>query len=174
MLTTPLEAHIPARKGRVFTHGVIASLQCSERTTAVDGYPRGWTTDSIPLSFPKISQFSHSVMSDSLRPHGCQASLSITNSQNLLKLMSIKLVMPSNHLIFCYLLLPCLQPFPASGSFPVSQFFTSGGQNIGVSASASILPKNIKDWFPLGCTGLITLQSKGLSGVFSNTTVQKH
>ena len=67
----------------------------------------------------------------------------------------------------------CLQSFPVSGSFPVSQFFTSGGQSIGVSASASVLPMNIQDWFPLGWTGLI-LQSKGLSRVFSNTTVQKH
>ena len=69
---------------------------------------------------------------------------------------------------------PCLQSFPASGSFPMSQFFTSGGQSIGVSASASVLPMNIQDWFPLGWTGWISLQSKGLSGVFSNTTVQKH
>ena len=71
------------------------------------------------------------------------------------------------------LLLP-LQFFPASGSFPMSQFFTSGGQTIGVSASASVLPKNTQDWFPLGWTGLISLQSKGLSRVFSNTTVPKH
>jgi len=68
----------------------------------------------------------------------------------------------------------CLQSFPASGSFPMSQFFTSGGQSIGVSASASVLPMNIQDWFPLGWTGWISLQSKGLSRVFSNTTVQKH
>ena len=68
----------------------------------------------------------------------------------------------------------CLQSFPASGSFPMSQFFTSGGQSIGVSASASIFPMNIQDWFPLGLTGLISLQSKGLSKVFSITTVQKH
>ena len=68
----------------------------------------------------------------------------------------------------------CLQSFPASGSFPVSQFFESGGQSVGVSASASVLPVNIQDWFPLGLTGLISLQSKGLSRVFSNTTVQKH
>ena len=67
-----------------------------------------------------------------------------------------------------------LQPFSASGSFPVSQFFTSGGQNIGVSASAPVLPMNIQDWFPLKWTGWISLQSKGLSRVFSNTTVQKH
>ena len=68
----------------------------------------------------------------------------------------------------------CLQSFPASGSFQMSQFFASGGQSIGASASASVLPMNIQDWFPLGLTGWISLQSKGLSSVFSNTTVQKH
>ena len=68
----------------------------------------------------------------------------------------------------------CLQSFPASGSFPMSQFFTSGGQSIGVSASASVLLMNIQDWIPLGWTGGISLQSKGLSRVFSNTIVQKH
>ena len=68
----------------------------------------------------------------------------------------------------------CLQSFPASGSFSMSQFFTSGGQSIGVSASASVLPLNIQHWFPLGLTGWISLQFKGLSRVFSNTTVQKH
>ena len=104
----------------------------------------------------------------------CQASLSITNSQSLLKLMSIESVMPSNHLILCYPLLLPHSSFPASGSFPVSQFFTSGGQSIGVSASASVLPMNTQDWSPLEWTGWICLQSKGLSRVFSNTTVQKH
>ena len=68
----------------------------------------------------------------------------------------------------------CLLSFPASESFPVCQFFTSGGQSIGVSASASVLPMNIQDWFPLGWTDLISLQSKGGSSIFSNTTVQKH
>ena len=68
----------------------------------------------------------------------------------------------------------CLQLFPASGSFPMSEFFASGGQSIGVSASASVLPMNNQDWFPFRCTGWISLQSKGLSRVFSNTTVQKH
>ena len=103
----------------------------------------------------------------------CRASLSITNSQNLLKLMSIQLVMPSNHAILCHPLLLLLSIFPASGSFLLSQFFTSGGQSIGASASALVLPVNIQGWFPLGSCGLI-LQSKGLSRVFSNTTVQKH
>ena len=66
------------------------------------------------------------------------------------------------------------QALPASGSFPVSQFFTSGGQSVGVSASASVLPMNIQDWFPLGLIGWISWQTKGLSRVFSNTTVEKH
>ena len=68
----------------------------------------------------------------------------------------------------------CPQSFPASGSFPMRQLFTSGGQSIGASVSTSVLPMNIQDWFPLGWTGWISLQSKGLSRVFSNTTVQKH
>ena len=92
----------------------------------------------------------------------------------LLKLMSIELVMPSSHLILCHPLLSHLQSFPASGSFQMNHLFASGGQSIGASASASVLPKNIQGWFPLGLTGLITLQSKGLSRVFSNTTVRKH
>ena len=85
--------------------------------------------------------------------------------------MSIKLVTPSNHLIF---LLLRLQSFPALGYFQMSQFFASGGQSTGVSASASVLPMNIQDRFPLGWTDWISLLSKGLSRVFSNTTVQKH
>ena len=68
----------------------------------------------------------------------------------------------------------CLQSFPGLGSFPMNQFFSLGGQSIGVSASASVLSMNIQDWFPLGWIGWISLQSKGLSRVFSNTTVQKH
>ena len=103
----------------------------------------------------------------------CQASLSITNSQSLLKLMSIESLMPSN-ISSSVIPFSCLQSFPASGSFQMSQFFTLGGQIIGVSASASVLPMNIQDWFPLGWTGWISLQSKGLWRVFSNTTVQKH
>ena len=103
-----------------------------------------------------------------------QASLSITNSWSSPKLMSIKSVMPSSHLILCCPLSYCPQYFPASGSFPTSQLFASSGQNIGVSASTSVLPMNTQDWSPLGCTGWISLHSKGLSRVFSNTTVQKH
>ena len=101
-----------------------------------------------------------------------QASLSITNSQSLLKLMSIELVMSSSHPSSVVPFSSCLQSFLASGSFQMSQFFASGGQSFEVSAS--VLPMNIQDWSPLGRTGLIFLQSKGLSRVFSNTTVQKH
>ena len=92
-------------------------------------------------------QFSCSVASDSVTPGTAapQASLSITNSHSLLKLMSIESVMPSKHLILCHPLLLCLQSFPASRSFKMSQFFVSGGQRIGVSASASVLPVNIQD-----------------------------
>ena len=103
-----------------------------------------------------------------------QDSLSIINSQSLLKLMSIESVMPSNHLILCCPLSSHLQSFPASGSFQMSQLFPAGGQSTGVSASASVLPMNIQDQFPLGWTGWISLQSTGLSRVFSNTTAQKH
>ena len=101
-----------------------------------------------------------------------QASLSITISQRLFKLMSIEAVMSSNHLILCWPFSSHLQSFPRSGSFPMSQFYASGGQSIG--ASASVLPENIQDWFPLGLAGWVSLLSKGLSRVFSSTTVQKH
>ena len=103
----------------------------------------------------------------------CQASLSISNSWSLLRLMSIGSMMPSNHLILCHPLF-LLPSFPTSGSFQMSKLFTSGGQSIGVSASISVLPLNTQDWSPLGWTGWTSLQSKGLSRVSSNTTVQKH
>ena len=86
----------------------------------------------------------------------------------------IESVMPSSNLILCRPLLTCPQSFPASESFPMNQLFTWGGQSTGVSALASFLPKNTKDWSPLEWTGWISLQSKGLSRVFSNSTGQKH
>ena len=104
----------------------------------------------------------------------CQASLSITNFWSLIKLMSIKSVMSFNHLILCHPLLLLPSVFPSMGAFPMSLLYASSGQCTGVSASASVLPMNIQDWFPLGCTGWISLQSKGLSRDFSNTTVQMH
>ena len=103
-----------------------------------------------------------------------QASLSIANSWSLLDLMSIGRWCHPTTSSSVIPFSSCPQSFPASGSFPMRQFFTSHGQCIGVSASASVLPMNIQDWFPLGWTGWISLQYKGLSGVFSNTTVQKH
>ena len=103
-----------------------------------------------------------------------QVSLSITNSQSLLKLISIESVMPFNHLILCHPLFFPPSIFPSIRAFSKSQFFALGGQNIGVSASASGLPMDIQDWFPLGWTCLISLQFMGLSIIFSNTTVQKH
>ena len=105
----------------------------------------------------------------------CQASLSIINSQSLPKLLSIESGMPSNQLILCRLpFSSCLQSFPASWSFQMSQLFAWGSQSIGVSASTSVFPMNTQDWSSLGWTSWISLQSKGLSRVFSNTTVQKH
>ena len=104
----------------------------------------------------------------------CQASLSITNSQSLLKLSPWSRwchpAISSSVVPFS----SCPQSLPASGSFPMSQLFTWGGQSTGVSASTSVLPMNTQDWSPLGWTGWISLQSKRLSRVFSNTTVQKH
>ena len=103
-----------------------------------------------------------------------QAPLSTINSRGSPKPMSIELMMSSNHLILCRPFSTCLQSFPVSGSFPMSQLFASGSQSIGVSASTSVLPMNTQDWYPLGWTGWIFLQFKELSRVFSNTTVQKH
>ena len=102
----------------------------------------------------------------------CQASLS--NSWSLLKLMSNESVMPSNHLILCrpLILLPSI--FSSIRVFSNESVFASGGKSIVALASASVLPMNIQDWFPLGWTGLVSLQSKGLLRVFSNTTVQKY
>ena len=120
---------------------------------------------------------SHSVMSDSLQPHGLQHT-SLTSPSPTPRACSNSCPLSQwCHPTISSSFAPfssCLQSFPATGSFPMSQFFTLGGQSIGASASASVLPMNIQDWFPLGLTGWISLQSKGLSRVFSNTTVQKH
>ena len=97
-----------------------------------------------------------------------QASMSITNSWSLLKLMSIESGMPSNYLIHCHPLSSHFQPFPASGSFQMSQLFALGGQSIGVSVPASVFPVNIQDWFPLGWTSWISLQSKGISSLLQH------
>ena len=103
-----------------------------------------------------------------------QTSLSITNSWSLLKLLCIMSLMPSNHLVLCHPLLLSPSLFPSIRSFPMSQFLASGGPSIEVSASTLVLPMDIQDRFPLGWTNWISLQSKRLSRLFSNTTVQKH
>ena len=103
-----------------------------------------WTA-ACQASLSPVQLLSHGQLFSTPRTAGHQASLSITNSQSLLKLTSIKSVMPSNHLILCCPLLLCIQSFLASVSFQMGQFFASGGQSIGVSASALVLPKNIQD-----------------------------
>ena len=156
--------------GRVKTIDVLNDLCALLRISlgVISWYP-------LPPQFSS-AQFSPSVVSDSLRPHGLQqASLPCPSPT----LGAYSNSCPSSrwcHPTISSSIVPflsCLQFFPASGSFQMS-VHTSGGQSIGVSASASVLPMNIQDWFPSGLTGLISLQSKGLSRVFSNTTVQKH
>jgi len=128
------------------------------------------------VSFSSV-QFSGSVMSDSLRPHEsqharppCPSPTSRVYSNSCPSSRWCHPAILSSVISFS----SCPQSLPASGSFPMSQLFTSGGQCIGVTASASVLPMNTQDWSPLGWTGWISLQSKELSRVFSNTTVQKH
>ena len=133
------------------------------------GSPNHWTTSSV--------QFNCSVLSNSLRPHESQHARPPCPSP-------IPRVHPNPcpssqwcHPAISSSVIPfssCPQSLPASGSFPMSQLFASGGQSIGVSALATVLPKNTQDWSPLEWTGWISLQSKGLSRVFSDTTVQKH
>ena len=134
--------------------------------------PKGFEAITLRASkFSSVQLLSHVQLFVTPWTAAHQASLSLTNSWSLLKLTFIELVMPSNHLILCHpLLLPSI--FSTLGSFLMLQFFSSGGQSTG--ASASVLPVNIQNCFLLGLTGLISLQSKGLSRVFSNTTVQKH
>ena len=134
---------------------------------------------SPPLLSDQFSsvQFSYSVMSNSLRPHGlqharppCPSPTPGAYPNSCPFSWRCRQTISSAVVSFSF----CLQSFPAWGSFPVSQFFAWGGQSVGVSASTSVLPMNTQVWYPLGWTGWISLQSKGLSRLFSNTTVQKH
>ena len=126
------------------------------------------------LMFSSVQSFSRVQLFVTPWIAACQASLSITNSRSSLRLTFIESVMPSSHLILCRPLL-LLPPIPTSiRVFSDDQLFAWGGQSTGVSALALFLPKNNQDWFPSEWTGWISLQSKGLSRVFSNTTVQKH
>ena len=133
--------------------------------------------DKPKAKHPSSVQFSCSVVSDSLRPHEsqhsrppCTSPTPRVHSNSCPSSQWCHPTISTSVIPFFF----CLQSFPASGFFPISKFFTSGGQRIGVSASTSVLPMNIQSWFPLGLTSLISLLSKGLSRVFSNTTVQRH
>ena len=157
----------------------VSKLKTSPRTSTVVSPLLTWgSCDQGCLTvWVQLSQFRCSVVSNYLWPHGLQHARPPCPS-----------IIPGVYSNSCPLSRWChptisssvipfssrLQSFPASGSFEMSLFLASGGQSIGVSASASVLPMNIQDWFPLGRTGWISLQSKGLSRVFSNTTVQKH
>ena len=129
------------------------------------------------MVFTHLLLFSHSVMSKSLPPHGLQHTRLLCPSLSPWVCSNSSPLSQWCHPTISSCITPfssCPQSFPAWGPFLVSQLFTSGGQIIGASASASLLPINIQGWFLSGLTGLISLQSKGLSRVFSNTTVQKH
>ena len=169
---TPAKLLNPQIKFRQWNAKVKCGLVWWQRRQRQLDYVKG-----IILDFSQSVQFSCSVVSDSLWPHGLQharlpcpspSPRTCTNS------------CPSSrwcHPTISSSVIPfssCLQCFPVSRSLPMSQFFPSGCQSIGISASASVLPMIIQDWFPLGLNGWISLQSKGLSRVFSNTTVQKH
>ena len=152
--------------GRVFAHKVI-----KEKLTQ--------TQISRDFIFQRVYSvhFSCSVMPDSLRPHEPQHARPPCPSPTPGVYPNSWPLRQWCHPTISSSVIPfssCPQCFPASGSFPMSQLFASGGQSIGVAASTSVLPLNTQDWSPLGCTGWISLQSKGLSRVFSNTTVQKH
>ena len=137
-----------------------------------------WHLDLGPLTSRRVRQYTSLICSVQSLSHvwlfatpwtvAHQASLSISNSQSLLKLMSIALVMPSNHLILCLLLFLPPSVFPSVRVCPMSQFFASGGQTTGVSASATVLPMNIQNWFPLGWTVWISLQPKGFSSLLNS------
>ena len=140
-------------------------------------YTTKWNSQCLIYLIKDSVQFSHSVLSDSLWPHEAQHARSPCPSPT-------PEIYPKScrsswwcHSTISSSVIPfstCPQSFPALGSFQMSQLFTSGDQSIGVSASISLLPMNTQEWSPLGWTGLTSLQSKGLSRVFSNTTVQKH
>ena len=126
------------------------------------------------VQFSSIQSLSHVLLFATPWTTARQASLSITNSWSPPKTMAIESVMPSNHLILCHPLLLLTSIFPSIRVFSNESALHIRWPSIGVSASTSVLPTNIQDWSPLGWTGWISLQSKGLSRVFSNTTVQKH
>ena len=179
LLATPTVVHRKAASICNSSHGSILQMQNLRPTQNF------WIKTCILIRFPTwISlrtfssvQFTRSVMSKSLLPHGLQHTRPPCPSPNPIAYSDS---CPSSQ--WCHPNIPssvipfssCPQSFPASGSFPLSQLCAWSGQSIGVSASASVLPMNTQDWSPWGWTGWLSLQSKGCSKVFSNTTVQKH
>ena len=170
----PLSWDSPGKNTGVGCHALLQGVFPTQGSNL--GFPHGRQI-LYHLSHQGSVRFSHSVVSDSLQPHRLQHARHPCSSP------TPRVYSDSCSLSWWYyptissFVLPfssCLQSFPASGSFQISQFFTSGGQSIGISASASVLSVNIQDWCPLRWTGWISLQSKGLSRVFSNTIVQKH
>ena len=154
------------------------SHRCRRQTWLSRGKWGGinWEIGIDIYTYTHSVQFCHSVMSNFLRPHGLKHARLPCLSPTLGAYSNSCPLSWSCHqtISSCVIPFPRLQSFPASGSFQMNQFFASSGQSIGVSASASVLPMNIQDGFTLGLTGWIFLQSKRLSRVFSNTTVQKH
>ena len=149
-------------------------LQCSCLENSMDRGAWQATVHAVPKN---SVQFSRSVVSDSLQRHGLQHTRLPCPSPTPGVYSNSCPLSQWCHPIISSSVIPFSsrpQSFPASGSFQMSQFFTKDGQSIEISASASVLPMNTQDWSPLGWTGWISLQSKGLSRVFSNTTVQKH
>ena len=157
-------------------HGVLQAriLECPPPEDLPDPGIEPMSPASPALQFRSVQLLSRVWLLATPWTAAHQASLSITNSRSPPKPMSIESVMPRNHLILCHPLLLLPSIFSGTGSFQMSQLFISGGQSIGVSASASVLAMDTQEWSPLGWTGWISLKSKGLSRVFSNTTVQKH
>ena len=141
---------------------------------SIYAYYSSWFLPENLGTFISVQLLSHIWLFATPCSAACQASLSVTNTWSLLKLMSIYWWCHPTISSSVVPLSSCLQSFPGSGSFPRSQFFTSGGQSIRAPASASVLPMNIQGWFPLGWTDWISLLSKGLSRVFSNTTIQNY
>ena len=170
-LSKPRKLVMDREAWRAAIHGVAKS-----QTRLSDWSKLNWTVYVYVLPFSSFccQLLSHVRLFATPWTASRQVSLSFTVSWSLLKFMFIEPVMLSNHVILCrpFLRLPSI--FPSIRVFSKELLFTSGGQNIGALASALVFPMNIQSWFPLGLTGLISLQSKGLSRVFSNTTIWKH
>ena len=173
-----LSTHIPLVKARHMAnanvHGLYQKVQSCHIMTQQQSSMYNPIQEGGSNQFSSVQSLSRVPVFLTPWTTARQASLSITNSLSLLKLMPIESIIPSSYLFLCHPLLLLPSIFPSIRSFQMSQFFPSGGQSIGVSAPTSVLSMNIQDWSPLGWTGWISLQSRVFSRVFSSTTVQKH